>query len=217
MLILNLIQNPLYFAAFIFALAIGITIHEFAHAFVADRSGDPTARLEGRLSLNPIAHLDPLGTIFLFLAGFGWGKPVPINPNNFRHKSDELKVAFAGIVANLLFALILAIPIRVALLQGQTIESSVYLSVINIIVDINLVLATFNLIPIFPLDGSHLVEYILGDNYSAKATYQQIGPYLLLGLIILGQLSGQSVIFTIMEPVLRLFSLLTKGTFSFTL
>jgi len=212
MLLLNLLKDPIYFISFIAALLIGITIHEFAHAYVADRSGDPTPRLAGRISLNPLAHLDPLGTIFLFLAGFGWGKPVMINPRNFHNKRDELKVAIAGIVANILLALILAIPIRVALLQGHTIESSVLLSFLNTIVDINLVLATFNILPIFPLDGSHFVEYYLGEE--AKATYQQMGPYILFGLIIYGQISGNSILFTIMEPLLRVLSLLVKGTFS---
>jgi Zn-dependent protease len=217
MLILNLLQNPLYFIAFIAALLIGITIHEFAHAYMANRSGDPTPRLDGRLTLNPLAHLDPLGTIFLFLAGFGWGKPVMINPNNFRHRKDELKVAIAGIATNILFALIIAIPIRVALIQGHTIESSSILSFLNIIVDINLVLATFNILPIFPLDGSHFIEYLLDKNEEAKATYQQVGPYLLFGLIIFGQITGNSILFTIMEPILRVLSFLVKGTFSFTL
>lgn len=201
--------------AFLVALLIGVTIHEFAHAFMADRSGDPTPRLEGRLTLNPFAHLDPLGTIFLFLAGFGWGKPVVINPRNFHHRSDELKVAIAGIVTNITLALILAIPIRVALMHGQTIESSNFLSFLNIIIDINLVLAAFNLLPIFPLDGSHFVEYYLSEE--AKATYQQMGPYILFGLIIYGQISGNSILFTIMEPILRILSLLVKGTFSLTL
>lgn len=215
MLLLNLLQNPVYFASFVAALLIGVTIHEFAHAFVADRSGDPTPRLEGRITLNPLAHLDPLGTIFLFLAGFGWGKPVMINPRNFHHKRDELKVAIAGIAANIILALLLAIPIRIALIQGQTIESSTLLMVLNTIVDINLVLAAFNILPIFPLDGSHFVEYYLGEE--AKATYQQMGPYLLFGLIIYGQISGNSILFTIMEPLLRVLSLLVKGTFSLSI
>jgi len=214
MLILNLFQNPIYFVAFIVALLIGITIHEFSHAWMADRCGDPTAKLDGRISLNPFVHLDPLGTVFLLLAGFGWGKPVMINPRNFHKRSDELKVAFAGIVANILLALVLAIPIRVALMQGHTIESSGFLSFLNIIVDINLVLATFNILPIFPLDGSHLVEYYLGEE--ASMTYRQMGPYILLGLILFGQISGNSILFTVMEPLLRVLSFLAKGTFSFT-
>ncbi|MCL5410890.1 MAG: site-2 protease family protein [Patescibacteria group bacterium] len=215
MLLLNLIKNPFYFVSFVVALLIGVTIHEFAHAFIADRSGDPTPKLDGRITLNPLAHLDPLGTIFLFLAGFGWGKPVMINSRNFHHKKDELKVAIAGIAANIILALLLAIPIRVALIQGRTIESSNLLSFLNTIVDINLVLATFNILPIFPLDGSHFVEYFLGEE--AKATYQQMGPYILFGLIIYGQLTGNSILFTIMEPILRILSLLVKGTFSLSI
>lgn len=215
MLLLNLFQNPVYFAAFIAALLIGITIHEFAHAWMADRCGDPTAKLDGRISLNPFVHLDPLGTIFLLLAGFGWGKPVMINPRNFHKRSDELKVAFAGITANIILAFLLAIPIRVALMQGHTIDSSSFLSILNIIVDINLVLATFNILPIFPLDGSHLVEYYLGEE--SVATYRQMGPFILLGLIIFGQVSGNSILFTIMEPLLRILSFLVKGTFSFSM
>jgi Zn-dependent protease len=156
-----------------------------------------------------------LGTIFLFLAGFGWGKPVMINPRNFRQRKDELKVAIAGIAANIILAFLLAIPIRIALMQGHTIESSSILVFLNTLVDINLVLATFNILPIFPLDGSHFVEYYLGEE--SKATYQQMGPYILFGLIIYSQLSGNSILFTIMEPLLRVLSLLVKGTFSFTL
>lgn len=214
MLLINLFKNPIYFLAFIVALLIGITIHEFAHAWMADKSGDPTPRLEGRLSLNPLVHLDLLGSIFLLLVGFGWGKPVVINPRNFHERRDELKVAIAGIVTNIIFALIIAIPIRVALMQGHTIESSSLLSFLNIIVDINLMLAAFNILPIFPLDGSHFVEYYLG--YEARATYQQMGPYLLLGLIIFGQISGNSILFTIMEPILRVLSFLVKGVFTFS-
>lgn len=214
MLLINLFQNPIYFFAFIIALLVGITIHEFAHAWMADRSGDPTPRLDGRLSLNPFVHLDLLGTVFLLLVGFGWGKPVVINPRNFRHRKDELKVAIAGITANIILAFLLAIPIRIALMQGHTIDSSVFLSFLNIIVDINLVLAAFNILPIFPLDGSHFVEYYLGGE--AVVTYRQMGPFILLGLIIYGQFTGNSILFMIMEPILRLLSFLVKGVFAFT-
>lgn len=210
MLILGLLQNPLYFIAFIVALMVGITVHEFAHAWMANRAGDPTARIEGRLSLNPFVHLDPLGTLFLFLVGFGWGRPVPINPIYLRKKSDELKVAFAGIGTNILVALILAIPIRIALMHGQLIESSPILSFLDIIVELNIILAAFNLLPIPPLDGSHLIEYFLNDH--AKQTYNFIGPYLLIGLVLLDRISGTSIIMTIMEPIVRFLSFLVSGT-----
>ena len=210
MLILGLLQNPLYFVAFVVALILGITVHEFAHAWVANRSGDPTARVEGRLTLNPFAHLDPLGTLFLFLVGFGWGRPVPINPIYFRNKSDELKVAFAGIVMNILAALILAIPIRIALMHGQLIESSMILSFLDIIVELNIILAAFNLLPIPPLDGSHLVEYFLSDQ--AKQTYNQFGPYLLISLVLLDKISPTSIIMSVMEPIIRFLSFLVSGS-----
>lgn len=213
MLILSLLQNPIYLIAFVVALLLGFTAHEYAHAWMAFRSGDPTAKVEGRLSLNPFVHLDPLGTLFLLLVGFGWGRPVPINPNNFHKPSDEIKVSVSGIVTNLIIAFIFGIPIRIALLNGQAIDSSVALSFVNIIVDINLVLAAFNILPIYPLDGSHIVEYFLSDH--AKIAFRQYGPIILLAILIFDRVSNYSILYSIMEPVLRLLSFLAKGTFSF--
>lgn len=212
MLLLGLIQNPFLFLAYIVALIVGITVHEFAHAWMAHRCGDNTAKFEGRLTLNPLAHLDPLGTVMLFLVGFGWGKPVPINPSNMRNKSDELKVAFAGIVTNILLAMVLAIPIRIALMQGVLIESSALLSFLNIIIDLNIILATFNILPIPPLDGSHLVEYFL--NRESKYAYQTVGPFILIGVLIAENVTHISIIHPIMEPIIRLLSLIVKGSYN---
>lgn len=210
MLISNLFNNPLYLIVFICAFLFAVTIHEYAHALMAYRSGDPTAKIEGRLSLNPFIHLDALGTLFIFIIGFGWAKPVPINPANFNHKTDELKVAFAGIVANIIAAFILAIPIRIALIQGVTIESSLILTILNFFVEINLILAAFNLLPIPPLDGSYLADYFLDE--PAKESYHMFGPYLLLGLLIIGQIGQVSIISLIMEPILRILSFIVRGT-----
>ena len=215
MLALNLLREPLFFGIFILSILVAITVHEYAHALVAYRSGDPTAKLMGRLTLNPFAHLDPVGTIFLLLVGFGWGRPVPTNPNNFSKRSDNIKVALAGIVANLLLATLLAIPIRVASLQGISIESNLWLSILSILVDINIILAAFNILPIPPLDGSHVVEHFL--DYETAMTYERLGPFLLLAIIIFDRLSNFSILYTIMEPLIRIFSLITKGTFSFFL
>lgn len=212
MLIANILQNPLLIIAFLIGLLIAITVHEYAHALIALRCGDATAKLMGRLTLNPIAHLDPLGTIFLLLVGFGWGKPVPINTRNFHNRGDEIKVALAGIVANLLLAAILAIPIRIANLKGISIDNNQALSFLGIVVDINIVLAAFNILPIPPLDGSHIIEYFMDEE--TKFHFAQYGPFILLTLLIFDRISNFSILYSIMEPIIRFFSIITKGTFS---
>lgn len=177
MLIFNLISDPLQFLEFIIALLVAITIHEASHAGVAYLYGDATAKMQGRLTLNPIAHLDPWGTIFLLLAGFGWGKPVPVNPNNFHNpKLDNLTVALAGPISNLLLATILGLVLRFINLP----ESINQLFVITIF--FNLVLMIFNLIPIPPLDGSKILGLFLKTE-----TYiylQQAGMIILFAVII---------------------------------
>lgn len=210
MFLSNIFQDPIYLIAFVVAFGIGLTVHEFAHAYIAYKSGDATAKLMGRMTFNPLAHLDPIGTIFILIAGFGWGKPVPINPRNFNKKSDEIKVAVAGIIANIIVAFIFALPIRIALISGHAIESSTILAFLNFIVELNLMLAAFNILPIFPLDGSHIVEYFLSEEM--KETYESIGPVLLIGLLVLGPLTGISIISTVMDPIMRLLSFLVKGT-----
>lgn len=200
MLILSLLgDSPVYALAFVGALLIALTIHEFSHAFVAFKLGDPTAKLEGRLTLNPIAHLDPMGTIFLLLVGFGWGKPVPINPRYFTKKFDEIKVALAGIVSNLILAVIFMIPLRALLASGDS--SSILIVFLSLAVLYNVILAVFNILPIPPLDGSHVVEYFLSDE--AKYQYQLIGPYLLIGLIGYDYLSGTSIVLSLAGPIIR--------------
>ncbi len=212
MFLISILQdhNYLLLLAYAVALIIAISVHEFAHAYVAFKNGDPTAKLEGRLTLNPLAHLDPIGTLMLILIGFGWGKPVPVNTNYFKDKNSELKVAFAGIITNLIVAFVFALPIRIATFAGILPDSSVVLSILNIIVELNIILAVFNLLPIPPLDGSHLVEYFLSEEQ--KVSYQSVGPFLLIGIIMLDRLAGTSIIFTIIEPVIRMISFLITGT-----
>jgi len=210
MFILNLLQSPLDFIAVLVGfMVIGITVHEFAHAWVANKFGDPTAKMEGRVSLNPLAHLDPVGTIMFLIIGFGWGKPVPTNPHYLRHRQDELKVAIAGIVANLLVATLLAIPLRIAMLKGIIIDSEPLLAFLKKIVEINVLLAAFNILPIPPLDGSHFIEYFL-DN-EGRYNFQRIGQYVFIGIIMLGFLSGYSLISLIMEPIMRVMLFFVSG------
>jgi len=202
MLILGLFgNNATYTLVFIVALLICLTVHEYAHALVATKLGDPTAKLDGRLTLNPIAHLDPMGTLFLLLVGFGWGKPVPINPRYFSKKSDEILVALAGITTNLILALVCAMPLRSLIASNQAGSASTLIVFLSVMILLNVILAVFNLLPIPPLDGSHVVEYFLSDN--AKYQYQFLGPYLLIGLIALDYFSSSSIIFTLAEPVIR--------------
>src|ERR1700704_1089724 len=152
-------EDPIGFIAFIIAIVLGITVHEFIHAYTAHRLGDDTARLLGRLSLNPMAHLDPFGTLLLVLAGFGYGKPVPFNESRLRSTTGVTVVALAGPVANLALAALCAIPLRFA--GSQLLGGNVYEEVLLAIVQLNVILAIFNLIPIPPLDGANVVYGLL--------------------------------------------------------
>jgi Zn-dependent protease len=212
-MIFSLLQSPIDFLAIVVGfLVIGITVHEFAHAYVANRFGDPTAKMMGRVSLNPLAHLDPMGTILFFLVGFGWGKPVPLNPHYLHRKSDELKVAIAGILTNLLVATILAIPLRIATIQGVMIDSNTSLLFLKKIVEINVLLAAFNILPFPPLDGSHFIEHFLSEESRIK--FMSYGQYLLLGIIMYDILTGNSIIFSIIEPIMRGMLFLVSGSFA---
>jgi Zn-dependent protease len=177
-------QEPIRFWSFILAIVLGITVHEFMHAYVAHRLGDDTARLAGRLTLNPLAHLDLLGSLFLLLLRFGYGKPVPVNESRLQggRRGGSL-VAFAGPVTNLVLATVCAIPLRfVSFGRGEV--ATVYQEILAAIVVYNCLLFVFNLIPIPPLDGSRVVYGFLDDRQAwSWRTYEQYGPYILLALI----------------------------------
>ena len=176
-------EDPIGFIAFVIAIVLGITVHEFMHAYVAHRLGDDTARLLGRLSLNPMAHLDPFGTLLLVLAGFGYGKPVPFNESRLRSTLGVTFVALAGPLANLVLAALCAIPLR---FDAASALGGAYAEVLGAIVLWNCVLAIFNLVPIPPLDGANVVYGLLPprQQYSWR-TYQQYGPFLLLFILLL--------------------------------
>jgi Zn-dependent protease len=145
-----LTTRPVEFVIIAVALVLSLTFHEFAHAYTADRLGDPTPRRFGRVTLNPGKHLDPFGTLLLLIAGFGFAKPVPINPNNLG-RWGTLWVSAAGPLSNLLIALVAALLLRV--LPPSPVTTTVLLYVLSI----NIVLAVFNLIPIPLLDGSRII------------------------------------------------------------
>ena len=172
------------------ALILCITIHEFSHAFSAWRAGDDTPKAQGRISLNPIDHLDPMGTIMMVvssLAGFGigWGKPVQINPNNFRHpRWDNLRVSLWGPLSNMIFAFVVGLALR---FWGSGMSHPVLLFSI-VLVEINIGLALFNLIPVHPLDGSHILSALLPYDLARRYDYfmARNGMLVFLGLIMLG-------------------------------
>lgn len=186
-------------------LVIALTFHEFMHAFIADRLGDDTPRRAGRLTLNPLAHLDPIGSIMLILIGFGWAKPVPINPYNLnRHSSaGVLWVSLAGPASNLLLAVVGAIPIRLGILPITT-GSGFFPTLFGFLytfVLINLLLGVFNLIPISPLDGEKIFGSLLPRAWQPGwERFQAIGPIVLLALLFLLPLIGIDVIGAVMLP-----------------
>ena len=177
---------------------LALTIHECAHAWVANRLGDPTAKMLGRVTLNPLRHLDPIGTIMLFFSGlFGWAKPVPINPRNFRNISRSITlVSVAGPLSNLLLAAISAIAYKLLIMAGPAFLDT-YPTVIRPVfamtelsVIINVSLAVFNMVPIPPLDGSKVLGNLLPpDKAFAWARFEQYGFIVLLALIATGMLN----------------------------
>ena len=180
---------------FIIGIIIALTIHEFSHAYVADRLGDPTPRSYGRLTLNPLAHLDPLGTLMLFIARFGWGKPVPVDSYNLKNpKRDEILISLAGPLSNIILAFVLGLVNRFF---------PNLLFIIFPIISINLSLAVFNLLPIPPLDGSKIFLNLLPVDTATQWQEEitRFGPIILIALIFL-PFAGGNLISLIISPVI---------------
>jgi len=197
-------QDPIGFVGFVVAILLGITVHEFMHAYAANRLGDDTARLMGRMSLNPMAHLDPFGTLLIVLAGFGYGKPVPFNESRLRSAMGVSAVALAGPFANLVLAALCAVPLRFG---GANPLGGAYEDILGQIVLWNCVLAVFNLIPIPPLDGSNVVYGLLPPQQRFTwRSYQQYGPILLLLLLFFGARVLSTVVFGPALFLARLFA-----------
>lgn len=176
------------FFAWACALVIAITVHEFSHALAADSLGDPTAKLQGRLTLNPLAHLDLFGTLLLLFAGFGWGKPVPFNPYNLRNrKFGPALISLAGPASNLVLVIVFSLILKFLYpLTGLGSDNALFYFFYTLIL-INAILMAFNLIPIPPLDGSKLLFAILPDSMdNIKETLQRYGFMILIFLVIFG-------------------------------
>jgi Zn-dependent protease len=196
---------------------LALTFHEYAHAYIANMYGDDTAKEEGRLSLNPLHHLDPLGTIMIFLVHFGWAKPVPVNPNQLRNpKKDMLWISAAGPLSNMVLALISGILLRIFLkmtiLPDQHSIVGIFVFMVFMSLQINLALAVFNILPIAPLDGSKILSGILPAKYSDIIYFlERYGPFILIGLIIFGQVTGVSILGAVIWPFVKFFSKIFAG------
>lgn len=181
-------------------MLIVITIHEFAHARMAYYFGDATAKMQGRMNLNPINHLDPIGSIMILLVGFGWAKPVPINPYNFNHYRKGLRwVSFAGPLSNFIFGFICLLVLAILINGGLISFDGLFFMFMLQLILINIYLAIFNLLPVPPLDGSKILISFLADVH--LRVYQQIeryAPLILIGLLLTG------ILWAIIGPVFRL-------------
>jgi len=198
-----------WFTVHMVTVILAITIHEFAHAYSAYRAGDDTPRLQGRISLNPIDHLDPMGTMMMVVSslsgyGIGWGKPVQVNPYNLRHpRWDNLKVSLWGPLSNIITATIFGLAIR---FFGHAMSQSA-LALVAAFVLTNLGLAIFNLLPIAPLDGSHILIALLPDEQARKYDMfmARFGMWVFLVMIISASgATGVSVLGRVIGPPMRL-------------
>jgi Zn-dependent protease len=206
--------------AFLISLLIAIDVHEFAHAWMANELGDPTARYQGRLSLNPLVHLDPMGTMMILLSvfsrvGIGWGKPVPVNPLYLRRgpRVGMALVAVAGPSANLVLAAIAAVPIRLGLPLPWSL-----VTLLLIVISVNISIALFNLLPIPPLDGASILRGILSTirakwAYQVSEAFDRIGAQgytIFFILILIDQILPISILGLVLgRPALLLFRLMT--------
>ena len=189
-----------------------LSFHEYAHAWMASKCGDQTAARMGRLTLNPTAHLDPIGSIMILFVGFGWAKPVPVDGRNLKNpRIDMMKVAAAGPLSNLLLAMISGILLR-SFNNFQILNDPLFLILIYF-TRINISLAIFNLIPVAPLDGSQIFSgYLMKKNPSLAWKIQSYGPQVLFGIILFSYVTGFSILWLIMEPFVSFFMFLFTGT-----
>lgn len=204
-MIFQLFSNPLFFIVWAVAIIIALTVHEFSHALVANKLGDQTAERMGRLTLNPLAHLDPVGFLMLVVAGFGWGRPVPFNPYNLRAgRLGPVLVAFGGPLANLILFFVSGALLRALVTTTSFGGGNLLVVFLYLLMLINGVLFVFNLIPIPPLDGSKFLFALMSaPKYDhARRMLEVRGPMILLGLIILDNFLGIHVLSAVLGGVL---------------
>ena len=188
------------------ALVFSLSFHEFAHAWMAYRLGDNTAARLGRLTLNPIAHLDPVGSLALLLMGFGWAKPVPVDSRYLENpKQDMVKVAAAGPISNVILAVVAALALRL-LFSADLLTNNIKTFLI-IFMQINITLAVFNLLPVSPLDGSQILTPFLEKYFGSDVVWkmQVYGPRFLFFIIIFSMVTDIHIFSFIISPIFNLF------------
>lgn len=205
-----LFTEPLLAIITLLGIIYALTVHEFFHAFTAASLGDDTAKNLGRLSLNPLVHIDFVGFLMLLLIGFGWGKPVPFNPNNLKNqKYGSAIISFAGPLSNIIscFIFLGILKYLIPLLNFSPSDLLIYF--LSYLVIINLILAIFNLIPIPPLDGSKILFAILPDQFeNFKISLEQNGPYILIGLLVLDNLFNFEIFNGLFNWIISLINLI---------
>ena len=192
-MIWQLLSNPITALAWVVAIVLAISFHEFAHAYAAYRLGDNTARDLGRLTINPLKHLDIAGTILLLIAGFGWGKPVPFNPYNLKNqKWGPAIVSVAGPLANIILAAIFLVVLKIIVVYTLIPFENGLVQLLNSLIIVNIILAVFNLLPIPPLDGSKILYAFLPEKaMGSVVAIERYGPFILIFLVIFaGSLFG---------------------------
>jgi Zn-dependent protease len=196
-------NNPLDFFAVLISFLVAIAVHEAAHAWVSDRMGDPTARLSGRLTLNPFKHLDWLGTLMILFAPFGWAKPVEVDPFNLRNpRRDMALISLAGPAANILTAVIFSLILRGFTLLPQTFVIAILSYLVTAITIMNVNLAIFNLIPIHPFDGFAIVAGLLPENVAHQwMSLRPLGIIMILVLVL--PLFGSSPVLALISPIIQ--------------
>ena len=201
--------DPQIIVLLIPALVFSLSFHEFAHAWMAYRLGDSTAARMGRLTLNPMSHLDPIGSLALLLMGFGWAKPVPVDPRYLKNpRQDMVKVAAAGPISNIILAIIAAFVLRL-LFDTDLLSNSVKTFFI-IFMQINITLAVFNLLPVSPLDGSQILSPFLEKQFGPDIVgkMQVYGPRVLFIIIIISMVTDIHIFSFIITPIFNLFILI---------
>ncbi len=200
----DVIQKAIFFVP---PFLLAISVHESAHAYIANRLGDPTAKELGRVTLNPIPHIDLFGFIALFIVGFGWAKPVPVNPANLKEPiRDGLWISLAGPASNLILAVLSAVVFRMLVPFLAYSDGGMFvLLMIKFSVTLNIILMVFNLFPLPPLDGFHILEGLVShETYLKLQRLQSMGPMLLLGIIFLSSFIGFNIFGAIFTPIVSI-------------